>query len=85
MKNLPENLLKELKKLKVELGCKTWAELLAKLVESEKTISLSEKELEDMRTGVQGFLKLGNVVSTEWASHSTVLEESRRTRHHDTR
>jgi hypothetical protein len=85
VKNLPENLLKELKKLKVELGCKTWAELLAKLVESEKTISLSEKELEDMRTGVQGFLKLGNIVSAEWASHSTVLEESRRTRHHDTR
>ena len=85
MKNLREDLLKELKRLKVELGCKTWAELLAKLVESEKTTSLSEKELEDMRTGVQGFLKLRNVVSTRWTGHPTVLEESRRTRHHDAR
>lgn len=85
VKNLREDLLKELKRLKVELGCKTWAELLAKLVESEKTTSLSEKELEDMRTGVQGFLKLRNVVSTRWTGHPTVLEESRRTRHHDAR
>jgi len=36
VKNLREDLLKELKRLKAELGCKTWAELLAKLVESEK-------------------------------------------------
>lgn len=85
MKNLPEDLLKELKKLKVELGCKTWAELLAKLIESEKTISLSEKELEDMRTGVQAFLKLRNVVSAGWTGPPTVLEESRRTRRHDVR
>ena len=85
MKNLHEDLLKELKRLKVELGCKTWAELLAKLVESQKTTSLSEKELEDMRTGVQGFLKLRNVVSTRWTGHPTVLEESGRTRHHDAR
>lgn len=85
VKNLREDLLKELKRLKVELGCKTWAELLAKLVESEKTTSLSEKELEDMRTGVQGFLKLRNVVSTRWTGHPTVLKESRRTRHHDVR
>jgi hypothetical protein len=28
VKNLPEELLKELKRLKVELGCKTWAELI---------------------------------------------------------
>ena len=85
VKNLREDLLKELKRLKVELGCKTWAELLAKLVESEKTTSLNEKELEDMRTGVQGFLKLRNVVSTGWTGHPTVLKESRRTRHHDAR
>jgi hypothetical protein len=85
VKNLPEDLLKELKRLKVELGCKTWAELLAKLAESEKATSLNEKELEDMRTGVQGFLKLRNVVSTKWAGRPTALEESRRTRRHDAR
>lgn len=85
VKNLSGDLLKELKRLKVELGCKTWAELLAKLVESEKTASLSEKELEDMRRGVQGFLKLRNVVSAGWAGRPTVLEESGRMRNHDAR
>jgi len=38
IKNLPEDFLKELKRLKVELGCRMWAELLAKLVESGKAI-----------------------------------------------
>ena len=85
VKNLREDVLKDLKRLKVELGCKTWAELLAKLAESEKTTSLNEKELEDMRMGVQGFLKLRNVVSAEWTATPTVLEESRRTRRHDAR
>ena len=31
VENLPEDLLKELKRLKVELGCKTWADLLTEL------------------------------------------------------
>ena len=83
VKNLSEDLLKELKRLKVELGCRTWAELLAKLVESEKTISPSERELEDMKRGVQVFLRLRDVVSAKWIKHPTVLEESRRARHHD--
>jgi hypothetical protein len=85
VKNLPEDVLKELKRLKVELGCKTWAELLAKLAEPQKVTSLNEKELEDMRTGVQGFLKLRNVVSTGWTGRPSVLEESRRTRRHGAR
>jgi hypothetical protein len=83
VKNLPEDLLKELKKLKVELGCRTWAELLAKLVESEGAISLDEEELKEMRIGVQSFLKLRSVVSKRWAGHPTVLEETRRSRAHE--
>ena len=83
VKNLPEELLRELKKLKVELGCRTWAELLAKLVESEKAASLSEQELDVTRVGVQGFLKLRSAVSGRWAGHPTVLEEVRRSRDHE--
>jgi hypothetical protein len=85
VKNLPEDLLKELKRLKVELGCKTWAELLTKLVESEKQLTLSEEKMEDMRTGIQGYIKLKNVVSNRWIGHPTVLEETRRTRNHEDR
>ena len=84
VKNLPEDLLKELKRLKVELGCRTWAELLAKLVESETTVSLSEEELEDIRTGIQGLLKLKSAVSSRWSDRPTVLEETRRSRGHET-
>jgi hypothetical protein len=84
VKNLPEDLLKQLKRLKVDLGCKTWAELLARLVESERTITLDDQELKQMRTGVRGFLKLRRVVSRRWAGHPSVLEETRRSRHHKT-
>jgi len=83
VKNLPEELLRELKKLKVELGCRTWAELLAKLVESEKAVSLSEQELDVTRAGIQGFLKLRSAVSGRWAGHPTALEEVRRSRDHE--
>jgi hypothetical protein len=44
VKNLPEDLLKELKRLKVELGCKTWAELLSELVTAKETILLTEEK-----------------------------------------
>jgi hypothetical protein len=84
VKNLPDSLLRELKRLKVELGCSTWAELLAKLVESERTISFGEEKLNEMRAGVQDFLKLRSVVSDRWAGHPDVLEETRRSRAHHT-
>jgi hypothetical protein len=84
VKNLPEDLLKQLKRLKVDLGCRTWAELLARLVESERRIALGDRELKQMRTGVQGFLKLRKVVSGRWAGHPSVLEETRRARDHKT-
>jgi len=44
IKNLPEDLLRELKRLKVELDCRIWAELLEKLVESRKKEEKGEGE-----------------------------------------
>jgi len=84
VKNVPEGLLKELKRLKADLSCRTWAELLAKLVESERTISLGEEKLEEIRSGVEGFLKLRSFVSNRWTGRPTVLEESRRSRANET-
>jgi len=88
LKNLPEDLLRELKRLKVELDCRIWAELLGKLVESrkkrgkERAILLTEEELERMKAGVQGFLELGDVVSHGWVGAPNVVEELRRSRGH---
>ncbi len=83
VKNLPEDVLKELKRLKVELGCRTWAELLSELVTLKGAILLSNEKLEEMRAGVQGFLKLRSVVPSRWTGHPTVLEEVRRSRDHE--
>ena len=84
VKNLPEDLLRELKKLKVELGCRTWAELLAKLVELERAALLDEEKMREMKAGIQGFLELRSLVSSRWVGRPTVLEETRRSRGHET-
>jgi len=83
IKNMPEDLLKELKRLKVELGCRTWAELLSALVASSDALLLNERT-EQMRKGVKDFLTLKSTVSQKWTSHPTVLEETRRFRGHET-
>ena len=83
VKNLPEDTLKELRRLKVELGCKTWAELLAKLVESGRFPMLNEEGTSKMRAGVKGFLRLRDTVSKKWIGHPTVLEETRRSKKHE--
>jgi len=83
VKNVPEELLKELKRLKVELGCRTWAELLAKLVEAERGLSLTDEKLREMRAGIKGFLKLKEIVSTRWIGRPTVLEDARKARGHE--
>ena len=83
VKNLPEELLKELKRLKVELGCKTWADLLSELVTSQETL-LNEDLNSKTETGVKNFLNLKNDVSTKWNNSPTVLEETRRSRRHET-
>ena len=38
-----------LKRLKVELGCRTWAELLAKLVTSKRTVLLTQEKIDEMK------------------------------------
>jgi hypothetical protein len=83
VKNLPEELLKKLKRLKVELGCKTWADLLSELVSSEETL-LNEDLNSKTETGIKNFLNLKNAVSTKWNNNPTVLEETRRSRRHET-
>jgi hypothetical protein len=82
VKNLPEELLKELKRLKVELGCKTWADLLSELVTNEET-QLNEEKNNKTESGVKGFLNLKTAVSTKWNNSTSVLEETRRSRRHE--
>ncbi|MEM2849939.1 MAG: hypothetical protein QXI36_06675, partial [Candidatus Bathyarchaeia archaeon] len=77
------DLLKELKRLKVEMGCKTWAELLAKLIRSERVVLLTEDDFENMRRGVQSFLNLRVTVSEKWRGQPTVLNDIRRSRRHE--
>jgi len=57
------------------------AELLAKLVQSEKMILLTSEDFERMRKGVQGFLNLKSVVSKQWKGQPTVLDEMKRSSH----
>jgi hypothetical protein len=82
VKNLPEELLKKLKRLKIELECKTWASLLSELVATEE-ILLKEEKNNETETGVQNFLNLRTTVSAKWNSGPTVLEEIRRSRKHE--
>ncbi|MBS7649123.1 MAG: hypothetical protein QXR06_03855 [Candidatus Bathyarchaeia archaeon] len=82
IKNVPEDLLKELKRLKVELGCRTWAELLAKMVRSERVILLREDDFKRMRDGVQNFLGLRGIVSERWREGPNALIELRGSRRH---
>jgi hypothetical protein len=84
VKNLPEELLKELKRLKVELGCKTWADLLSELVVTSEETLLKEEKISKTETGVKNFLNLKTAVSTKWNNSPTVLEETRRSRRHGT-
>jgi hypothetical protein len=83
VKNLPEELLKELKRLKIELGCKTWADLLSELVTNQET-QLNEDKNNRTETGVQNFLNLKTAVSTKWNNSTSALEETRRSRRHET-
>ena len=84
VKNLPEDLLKELKRLKVELGCKTWADLLTELVNTGEEHLLKEERTSKTETGVKHFLNLKKAVSAKWQTPPTVLEETRRSRRHET-
>ena len=82
---MSEDLMRELRRLKVELGCRTWAELLEKLVRlgSREVIIIGEEDVEEVRRAVSEFLELRGVVAERW-SGGTVLEEFRRSRRHET-
>mgnify|MGYP000073555217 FL=1 len=84
IKNVSEELLSELRRLKKELGCKTWSELLEKLVKYRQrgVFFISNKELKEMEEGKEEFLKLRNVVSEKWVGEPGVLEEFRKSRKH---
>ena len=80
VKNVPEDLMRELKKLKVELGCKTWVKLLDKLVKRRRVIVVEEAER--TRGAVEEFLALREIVTAKWGEGS-VLEEFGRVRSHE--
>jgi len=83
IKNVPESLLRELKRLKVELECRTWAKLLEKLVRGERGgfFTLSSEEERAVKEAVGEFLKMREAVSRNWKEPS-VLEEFKRARRH---
>ena len=83
VKNVSEELERDLRKLKAALGCRTWAELLAKLVASESSRSLSEERLTEMKLGVREFLQLRPIVSGKWKGRPGVVDETRKSRRHD--
>jgi hypothetical protein len=83
VKGIPEDLLKELKRLKVEMNCRTWAELFRKLAESKEQITFSKEELQKMRHGTDAFLKLSRSVSSKWSGPPSVVGEFRKSRAHE--
>jgi hypothetical protein len=85
VKGIPEEVLKELKRLKVELNCKTWADLFGRLVELREPLVLSNDDVKKMDGGVQNFLRLGVVVSKNWSGAPSVMGEFRKSRRHASR
>lgn len=84
IKNVTEELIKELKRLKVELNCKTWAELLELLTKLSftETFSINKKDAENMKNGIKEFLELNKKTSERWHGPPSVVEEFRKSRHH---
>lgn len=85
IKNVPEDVLRELKHLKVELGCRSWSELLQRLLRPEirGEIEVPAERMDAMRKGVRGFLALRERVSKKWPGRPSVLAEFRRGRAHE--
>jgi len=83
VKGVSEETLKRLKKLKVELDCDTWAELLDKLARSDRRVVFTKKEFSEMKQGVNEYISLAEKVSKKWRGPPTVLEEFRASRKHN--
>lgn len=82
VKGLREDVLRQLQRLKVELGCRTWAELLERLASSKELVVVDEAQLRRMRTAAQGFLNLRPAVARRWHGTPSVLQEVRKARGH---
>lgn len=84
IKNVTKELLKELKRLKVELGCKTWSELLELLTKLslKKNFTIKEKDAKTIKDGIKEFLELSKTTSERWRGPPSVLEEFRKSRRH---
>ena len=83
VKNVSSHLEKELRKLKAEFGCRTWADLLTKLVEAQTIREVGGERLSEMKAGVKGFLQLRTPVSSKWIGRPSVVDETRKSRKHD--
>ena len=84
VKGLSREQIKELRRLKVELGCKTWAELLSVLAETRGPSRVRDQRLEQMMTDAEGFLSLEREVSERWGGGDSTLREFRKSRSHGT-
>ncbi len=82
VKGLSEKTLKQLRRLKVELDCRSWAELLEKLSEPKREVSFTNGEILEMKQGVREFIALSDNVSKKWVGKPTVVEEFRKSRRH---
>ena len=82
VKGLSEDTLKQLKRLKVEFDCDTWAELLDRLAAPNHEVSFTKNEIVEMKQGVREFISLADRVSGRWRGQPGVLEESRKTKRH---
>lgn len=83
VKGLSEETLKQLKRLKVELNCGSWAELLEILSLPQWKISLTRKELSEMKEGAKQFMAPSDNISRKWRGTPSVLEEFRKSRRHE--
>ena len=84
IKGLSEDAVKQLRRLKVELDCDTWAELLEKLAaRTQPSVTFTREEVREMKQGAKEFIALADKVSREWRGPPGVLEESRKSRRHE--
>ena len=84
VKGLSEDTLKQLKRLKVEFDCDTWAELFDRLVApNHRELAFTKNEIADMKQGVREFISLADRVSGRWRGQPGVLEESRKSKRHE--
>lgn len=81
VRGVSESTLRRLKKLKVEMDCDTWAELLDRLLQ-QRQIIFTREDVSEMRQGATEFVALANKVSKKWHGPPSVLEEFRASRKH---